>query len=49
MVCLAVTAGGQQTNCVEIIKKRPIRLEPGNLSIAEVNDMLDKLSFTTTE
>lgn len=35
--------------CGAIIKKRPMRIEPGNMTIAEVNDLLDKLSTEQKE
>lgn len=33
----------------EVIKKRPMRTTPGNLKIAQVNEMLDRLSQASKE
>ncbi|RPB29863.1 DNA ligase 4 [Terfezia boudieri ATCC MYA-4762] len=35
--------------CYEIIKKRPMRTTPGDLTVADVNDMLDQLSASSKE
>ncbi|KAF8451829.1 ATP dependent DNA ligase domain-containing protein [Terfezia claveryi] len=35
--------------CYEIIKKRPMRTSPGDLTVADVNDMLDRLSASSKE
>ncbi|KAK8076341.1 DNA ligase [Apiospora phragmitis] len=35
--------------CHEVISRRPIRMEPGNMTIADVNEMLDKLSAASGE
>jgi len=43
------SAGDFAMRCYEIIKKRPMRSTPGPLTIAQVNDMLDRLSQTTGE
>lgn len=37
-------AGDFAGRCYEIISKRPMRTEPGNMSIDEVNDLLDQLA-----
>ena len=37
-------AGDFAGRCYEIIKKRPMLSQPGNMSIGEVNDVLDKLA-----
>ena len=42
-------AGDFAGRCYEVISKRPIRNEPGDMTIAEVNDFLDKLSAATKE
>lgn len=42
-------AGDFAGRCFEVISKRPIRTTPGDLTIEEVNDMLDKLSVAQKE
>lgn len=42
-------AGDFAGRCFEVLSKRPIRTTIGNMSIAEVNSMLDKLSAATKE
>ncbi|KAL8706879.1 MAG: hypothetical protein Q9201_000148 [Fulgogasparrea decipioides] len=42
-------AGDFAGRCHEVIAKRPIRTQVGNMSIAEVNDLLDKLSAAQKE
>lgn len=42
-------AGDFAGRCFEVISKRPIRTEVGNLSIGEVNVLLDKLSAAQKE
>lgn len=43
------TTGDFAGRCHEIIKKRPMRTTPGNLTVANVNDMLDRLSACSKE
>lgn len=42
-------AGDFAGRCFEVISKRPMRTKPGNMTIAEVNDLLDKLSAAPRE
>ena len=35
--------------CYEVIKKRPMRTTPGDLTVADVNEMLDRLSASSKE
>ncbi|KAJ9663299.1 DNA ligase (ATP) [Coniosporium apollinis] len=42
-------AGDFAGRCFEVISKRPIRTTPGDMTIAEVNEMLDKLSIVSVE
>ncbi|KAL8832435.1 MAG: hypothetical protein Q9191_000255 [Dirinaria sp. TL-2023a] len=42
-------AGDFAGRCYEVISKRPLRTEVGNMSIAEVNDRLDRLSAAQKE
>jgi len=42
-------AGDFAGRCFEVLKKRPIRTTYGNLSIGDVNEMLDKLSAAQKE
>lgn len=42
-------AGDFPGRCFDIISKRPMRTTVGNMSIAEVNEELDKLSFMSKE
>ncbi|KAI5840233.1 ATP dependent DNA ligase domain-containing protein [Morchella snyderi] len=43
------SAGDFALRCYEVIKKRPMRTTPGNLTIDQVNTMLDNLSQATKE
>ncbi|RPA92763.1 ATP-dependent DNA ligase [Choiromyces venosus 120613-1] len=43
------SAGDFALRCYEIIKKRPMRTTPGNLTITQVNSMLDRLSLASKE
>ena len=42
-------AGDFAGRCFEVISKRPMRTEAGNMTIGEVNDLLDKLSAAQKE
>ena len=42
-------AGDFAGRCYEVIKKRPMLTEPGDMTIAEVNELLDKLSVAQKE
>ncbi|CAL5871082.1 uncharacterized protein PFLUO_LOCUS5328 [Penicillium psychrofluorescens] len=42
-------AGDFAGRCYDVLSKRPMRTEAGDLTIAEVNDKLDKLSAATKE
>ncbi|KAF4982645.1 hypothetical protein FZEAL_1752 [Fusarium zealandicum] len=42
-------AGDFAGRCFEVISKRPMRTDVGNMSIAEVNEQLDKLASSTGE
>lgn len=42
-------AGDFAGRCFEVISKRPMRTTPGDLTIAEVNEMLDRLSVAQKE
>ena len=42
-------AGDFAGRCHEVIAKRPMRISPGNMSIAEVNELLDRLSVAQKE
>ncbi|KAK7730022.1 DNA ligase (ATP) [Botryosphaeria dothidea] len=42
-------AGDFAGRCFDVILKRPIRTKPGNMTIAEVNERLDKLSIISKE
>ncbi|KAJ5713296.1 Nucleic acid-binding OB-fold [Penicillium malachiteum] len=42
-------AGDFAGRCHDILSKRPMRTEPGDMSIEEVNDKLDKLSAASKE
>ncbi|KAJ6782867.1 hypothetical protein PWT90_07960 [Aphanocladium album] len=42
-------AGDFAGRCFEAISKRPMRTEPGNMTIAEVNEQLDKLAASAGE
>ncbi|KAF2180958.1 DNA ligase 4 [Zopfia rhizophila CBS 207.26] len=43
------TAGDFAGRCYEVLSKRPMKTQPGDLTIGEVNDMLDKLSLASKE
>ncbi|WPG99535.1 Hypothetical protein R9X50_00235200 [Acrodontium crateriforme] len=45
----AAMAGDFAGRCFEAISKRPMRVTPGNMTIAEVNELLDKLSVAQKE
>lgn len=45
----ARNAGDFAGRCYEVLKKRAFLVEPGNLTIAEVNTMLDELSIKTRD
>ncbi|KAF2748706.1 DNA ligase 4 [Sporormia fimetaria CBS 119925] len=45
----ATTAGDFAGRCYEVLSKRPLRTEVGDMSIAEVNNTLDQLSQTGSE
>lgn len=42
-------AGDFAGRCFEVISKRPMRTTPGDMSIAEVNELLDRLSVAQKE
>lgn len=42
-------AGDFAGRCYDVLSKRPMRTEPGNMSIEEVNEKLDKLSAASKE
>ena len=42
-------AGDFAGRCYEVISKRPMLQEPGNMRIAEVNELLDKLAGASKE
>lgn len=42
-------AGDFAGRCFEVISKRPMRTEPGDMTIAEVNEQLDKLAVSSGE
>ncbi|KAF2971181.1 hypothetical protein GQX73_g2308 [Xylaria multiplex] len=43
------TAGDFVDRCYNVLSKRPSRIDPGDMRIADVNEMLDKLSAATGE
>lgn len=43
------SAGDFALRCYEVISKRPMRIEVGDMTIEEVNDLLDKLSAAPRE
>ncbi|KAM3422940.1 DNA ligase [Cercospora zeina] len=45
----SATAGDFAGRCFDAISKRPMRSEPGDMSIAEVNERLDRLSVAQKE
>ncbi|KAK4554409.1 DNA ligase (ATP) [Recurvomyces mirabilis] len=42
-------AGDFAGRCYEVISKRPMRTQPGNMTIGEVNELLDRLSVAQKE
>ena len=42
-------AGDFAGRCFEVVSKRPMRTQPGNMTIGEVNTLLDKLSVAQKE
>ena len=45
----SVMAGDFAGRCFEVISKRPMRTAPGDMTIAEVNELLDRLSVAQKE
>ena len=45
----SAAAGDFALRCFEVINKRPLKEEPGDLTVEEVNRLLDKLSIAQTE
>ncbi|KAI0378701.1 ATP-dependent DNA ligase [Hypomontagnella monticulosa] len=45
----ARAAGDFTGRCFDVLSKRPMRMEPGDLRIADVNEMLDKLAAASGE
>lgn len=45
----AAMAGDFAGRCYDVISRRPIRTEPGSMTIGEVNELLDKLAITSKE
>ncbi|KAI1489106.1 DNA ligase [Biscogniauxia mediterranea] len=45
----AGAAGDFAGRCYQVLSKRPMRIEPGDMHIAEVNEMLDKLTAASGE
>ena len=45
----STTAGDFAGRCYEVLSKRPLKTEVGDMSIAEVNNTLDQLSQTASE
>ncbi|KAF2216458.1 hypothetical protein CERZMDRAFT_109349 [Cercospora zeae-maydis SCOH1-5] len=45
----SATAGDFAGRCFDAISKRPMRSEPGDMSVAEVNERLDRLSVAQKE
>ncbi|KAI0191583.1 DNA ligase I [Astrocystis sublimbata] len=43
------TAGDFVDRCYNVLSKRPMRVDPGDMRIADVNEMLDKLSAASGE
>ncbi|KAI0912897.1 ATP dependent DNA ligase domain-containing protein [Ustulina deusta] len=43
------TAGDFVDRCYNVLSKRPSRIDPGDMRIADVNEMLDKLSVVSGE
>ena len=48
-VYASASAGDFAARCFDVLNKRPIRTKVGDMRIAEVNVMLDQLSFATKE
>ncbi|KAI0976366.1 ATP dependent DNA ligase domain-containing protein [Xylaria arbuscula] len=46
---LSSTAGDFVDRCYNVLSKRPFRIDPGDMRIADVNEMLDKLSTVSGE
>lgn len=46
---IASTTGDFAGRCYEVIKKRPMMTSPGELTVAQVNEMLDRLSICSKE
>lgn len=42
-------AGDFSGRCYEVLSKRPVRMEPGTMTIADVNEKLDKLAAASGE
>ncbi|KAJ1337525.1 DNA ligase 4 [Microdochium nivale] len=42
-------AGDFAGRCFEVLTKRPMRVDPGDMTIADVNEMLDKLTVASGE
>lgn len=42
-------AGDFAGRCFEVLSKRPMRVDPGDMTIADVNELLDKLAVTSGE
>ncbi|KAI1206594.1 ATP-dependent DNA ligase [Annulohypoxylon truncatum] len=42
-------AGDFSGRCFDVLSKRPMRIDPGDMRIADVNEMLDKLSAASGE
>ncbi|OTB02223.1 hypothetical protein M426DRAFT_74702 [Hypoxylon sp. CI-4A] len=45
----ARAAGDFAGRCYDVLSKRPMRIDPGDMRIAEVNEMLDKLAAASGE
>ncbi|OTA62042.1 ATP-dependent DNA ligase [Hypoxylon sp. EC38] len=45
----ARAAGDFAGRCYDVLSKRPMRIEPGDMRIADVNEMLDKLAAASGE
>ncbi|KAI1827391.1 DNA ligase I [Xylaria intraflava] len=43
------TAGDFADRCYNVLSKRPMRIDPGDMHIADVNELLDKLSTVSGE
>ncbi|KAI1495699.1 DNA ligase [Biscogniauxia marginata] len=42
-------AGDFASRCYQVLSKRPMRIDPGDMRIAEVNEMLDRLTVASGE